>query len=414
MGEWHQHKLADLGQIVTGKTPPTSNPDFYGGNVPFVTPTDMDLRRTIDCTLRNLSELGAKKVKSSYIKNPAIVVSCIGSDMGKAALVDKPFVSNQQINSVIVRESFDRLFVYYNLSARKTEIRANANGAAQPIMNKTDFGNLTINVPDLDIQQAISCVLSALDDKIELNRRMNATLEGLARALFADWFVDFGPTRAKMALSAKGAKNAQTKPYLAPEIWSLFPDRLDEDGVPEGWEKKPLGDCLTRLKVGKLYDKKTVKVNGTVPVLDQGKSGIIGFHNYEPNIHASSERRVAIFANHTCLMRLLDFNFSTIQNVIPFVGNKFPTEWVYYATLGKQSFEEYRGHWPSFVAHDVVVPHMRLAEEYSMIVDPLLLKISANTAESRTLTQTRDLLLPKLMSGALRVRTAEGVLEEIA
>ena len=78
---------------------------------------------------------------------------------------------------------------------------------------------------DVSEQEAIAAVLGALDDRIELNRRMNETLEAMARALFKDWFVDFGPTRAK----------AEGRPaYLAPEVWDLFPDRLDEEGKPEG------------------------------------------------------------------------------------------------------------------------------------------------------------------------------------
>ena len=76
-------------------------------------------------------------------------------------------------------------------------------------------------------QRAIASILGALDDKIDLNRRMNETLEAMARAIFKDWFVDFGPTRAKMEGGA---------PYLAPEIWALFPDRLDDEGKPEGWK----------------------------------------------------------------------------------------------------------------------------------------------------------------------------------
>ena len=76
--------------------------------------------------------------------------------------------------------------------------------------------------------KTIASILGALDDKIDLNRRMNETLEAMARAIFKDWFVDFGPTRAKMEGRA---------PYLAPEIWALFPDRLDDEGKPEGWHE---------------------------------------------------------------------------------------------------------------------------------------------------------------------------------
>ncbi len=102
---------------------------------------------------------------------------------------------------------------------------------------------------------AIASILGALDEKIELNRRMNETLEAIARAFFKDWFVDFGPTRAKM--EGRG-------PYLAPDIWSLFPDRLDDEGKPEGWKREPLGTHMSNL------DSKRVPVSGGERAKRQG------------------------------------------------------------------------------------------------------------------------------------------------
>ena len=161
------------------------------------------------------------------------MVSCIGSDMGKSAIADAACVTNQQINSIVVESPNCPLFVYYNLSIRKEEIRAASGGSAQPILNKSTFGQLDILLPPILEQRAIANILGTLDDKIELNRRMNETLEAMARALFKDWFVDFGPTRAKIE---------GRDPYLAPKIWDLFPDKLDEDGKPEGWEFGRLAD----------------------------------------------------------------------------------------------------------------------------------------------------------------------------
>ncbi len=96
----------------------------------------------------------------------------------------------------------------------------------------SDLSQLRIPAPPVSEQKAIASVLGALDDKIELNRRMNETLEAMARAIFKDWFVDFGPTRAKLE---------GRLPYLAPDIWSLFPDRLDEEGKPDGWTTSTTG-----------------------------------------------------------------------------------------------------------------------------------------------------------------------------
>ena len=181
-GEWRETTLNQLGRIITGKTPPSSVPGCFGGSIPFVTPTDFDGRRVIESTGRYLTEQGANVVAGSRIPCRAVMVSCIGSDMGKVAVAGRECITNQQINTIVVESSVDPFYVYYNLSTRKVEIRASASGSAQPILNKSAFGQLDILLPPLDEQRAIAQVLGTLDDKIELNRRMNETLEAIARA----------------------------------------------------------------------------------------------------------------------------------------------------------------------------------------------------------------------------------------
>lgn len=360
--------------------------------------------------LAYISQEQADKLSNVEVLENDVLLNITGDSVARACQVD-PVVLPARVNQhvAIVRpqpDVIDPRFLRYFLVSPEMQahmLGLAASGATRNALTKGMIENFKVPNMALSEQRAIAATLGALDDKIDLNRRMNETLEAMARALFKDWFVDFGPTRAKME---------GREPYLAQEIWDLFPDKLDDEGKPEGWETKSLSDCLNRLKVGNLYDQKTVFPVGHVPVLDQGKSGIIGFHNNEPNIKASPQHRVSIFANHTCLQRLIDFDFSTIQNVIPFVGENLPTEWVHYASLGKQKFEEYRGHWPSFVVHKAVVPTGELAIEFTKFVDPALLKMSTNQRENETLTQIRDLLLPKLMSGEIRVTDAEQVVQE--
>ena len=190
---WTVKKIGDLGRIVTGKTPPTTEPENFGGDIPFVTPKDMDGRRIISKTERYLTKKGLEKVKTSYIPAGSVMVSCIGSQMGKVAIAGKNCVTNQQINSIMVNDENDALFVYYNLLNRQNELRYLTSGSAQPILNKNDFSQLEILLPPLPEQKAIAHILGTLDDKIELNRRMNETLEELAKAIFKSWFVDFDP-----------------------------------------------------------------------------------------------------------------------------------------------------------------------------------------------------------------------------
>jgi type I restriction enzyme S subunit len=246
-GEWRETSLDRLGRIVTGKTPPSTRPEYFGGDIPFVTPSDFDGRRVIGSTGRYLTEDGAESLTSSRIPAGAVMVSCIGSDMGKAAVAGRDCVTNQQINSLVIDSGDDSLFVYYNLSTRKAEIRSAASGSAQPILNKSAFGRLDILLPSPEEQRAIAHILGTLDDKIELNRRMNETLEAMARALFQSWFVDFDPVRAKMD---------GRDPGLPKEIVDLFPDRFEDSElgeIPAGWEAGAVGD-LAEVSSGKRPD----------------------------------------------------------------------------------------------------------------------------------------------------------------
>lgn len=146
---WTVQTLDSLGRIITGKTPPSGSEGYYGGDVPFVTPSDMDGRRSIYWTARYLTVEGTQVVYNSRIPRKAVMVSCIGSDMGKVAIAARECVTNQQINSVVVESGNDPMFVYYNLSTRKEEIQRSAAGSAQPILNKTAFGRLVITLPPL-------------------------------------------------------------------------------------------------------------------------------------------------------------------------------------------------------------------------------------------------------------------------
>lgn len=131
---WRETTLNQLGRIVTGKTPHSRHPEYFGGAVPFVSPRDFDGRRRIEFTERSLTEQGVSTVRGARIPSETVMVTCIGSDMGKSAISVAECVTNQQINSIIVESADSPLFVYYNLSTRKEEIRAAASGSAQPIL----------------------------------------------------------------------------------------------------------------------------------------------------------------------------------------------------------------------------------------------------------------------------------------
>jgi type I restriction enzyme S subunit len=161
-------------------------------------------------------------------------------------------------------------FWFYALSS--LDLNNYRAGSGQPLLNQSILKQIAFLVPPDHERIEIGKLLGALDDKIELNRRTNETLEALARAIFNDWFVDFGPTRAK----AEGRP-----PYLAQELWDLFPDALDDDDKPEGWEYQKL-QTLADVNWG---DTKTTKKSyteeGYTAFSASGPDGLLPYHDFE-------------------------------------------------------------------------------------------------------------------------------------
>lgn len=381
------------------------------------------LQRGFDLPTQERSDGRVPIVSSSGITGTHSVAMVLGPGVvtGRYGTIGQVFYIERDywpLNTTLFVRDFkgnDPRFVFYLL--KSIDFLSCSDKSSVPGVNRNDLHQLIVRVPvSLSEQQAIAQILGALDDKIELNRRMNETLEAMARAIFKSWFVDFDPVRAKLALSkAEGAEGR--KPFgMDAATAALFPDSFQDSPlgkIPKGWKVLPISAVIERLSVGKKYDQKTVKPTGRVPVLDQGKSGLIGYHDDEPGVLASENFPVAVFANHTCYMRLVTFPFSTIQNVLPFLGNGVDTTWAFYATCGKQSFTEYKGHWPDFIIHEIVVPDRSLTVEFSKMVGPFLRRSRANEGESQTLAGIRDALLPKLISGEIRVKDAEKCLAKL-
>ena len=185
-------RIADFGRVVTGKTPPSAQPELFGDIHPFLTPTDIDgFARHIEPD-RFLSATGRDYQHRLMLPSRAVCVVCIGATIGKVCMTDRPSFTNQQINSVVVNEAeHDPFFVYHLLTTLRDELKSNAGGAATPIINKTAFSEIKVSVPPLPVQQRIAGILSAYDELIENSQRRIKILESMARALYREWFVYF-------------------------------------------------------------------------------------------------------------------------------------------------------------------------------------------------------------------------------
>lgn len=319
-------------------------------------------------------------------------------------------------------------YIYWLLRSPeyRSYCRAHATGTTNLGLARDDF--FAFPVPRLDADRRVIVeVLEALENKIDLNRRMNETLEEMARALFKDWFVDFGPTRAKME---------GHPPYLAPDLWALFPDRLDEEGKPEGWENGDLGSFVTliRAAVSPSQYPDEIFEHHSLPAYDAGQ---------RPVIEAGSK----ILSNKTIVPQgavlLSKLNPEIARIWLSDVGSEqkaiASTEFLVlqpsssdlraftYCCVSEISFRKrmeamvsgtskshQRVNPSAVLGLSLVLPPAAAVTAFRQIAGPLLDQVLGNRRETVSLSKTRDLLLPKLMSGEVRVREAEKLLDAVA
>jgi type I restriction enzyme, S subunit len=450
-GERYTLRLGDLGRIVTGKTPSTKVAGHFGGDIPFITPSDMDGRKTIALTHRYLTEDGANAVRNAEIPAGTVMVSCIGSDLGKTAIAGRRSFTNQQLNSIIVDDRCDAEYVYYNLSARQDELKhQGAGGSAVPILNKGHFSEVSIDLPPLPEQRAIASILGALDDKIELNRRMNASLESLARAIFKSWFVDFDPVRMKSEGRPVTSENSAAAPSpvtLPPAIQDLFPSTFHDSelgDIPEGWSVRTVADVTHRVTKGDTprkaamtaaADDNMVNMLRVNAITEGGEILKEKLLEIPESIHLGKSKRSILKRNF-----ILYTNAGTIgrvalvqEDILPANTNqaiaivqpdesKVPSTFLF-MVLRQEAFQA-ELHCDIVQAVQANLALGKIAEaQFVMppgdvlpkLIEPiseLLDQIWANRKQSSTLSTLRDTLLPKLLSGELPVPAALTATEE--
>ena len=423
--ELYKKRISDLGRIVTGKTPRTSNAQNYGGDIPFLTPSDDLTGKFAPKTVKTITELGLSEVKNCLLPSKSVCVSCIGSDLGKVVITNEPTVTNQQFNSIIPTDENDTDFIYYLMTIVGKHLNfLSKTSTAVPIINKSTFSDYEIEVPSLDNQRRIAKVLSSLDDKIEVNRRINDNfyyaffevtliwfltslendnLEQQAQSLFKSWFVDFEPF--------KDGEFEETEIGLIPKGWDVGSlkdittqkaERVgDRDDVKvlspvttgqlmlseEFFTKQVFSESIAKYKVVEIGDfaYNPARVN----------IGSLGRNNYDFDGCVSPV--YVVFSCKDGYAHLFDLYRKT---------QKFKTEVNLRAIGGVRQSLNYKDF--SFI--QCIIPPFHVVEKFNAIYDHLLVMQNHTEEENDRLASLRDTLLPRLMSGELKVNEIENVI----
>jgi len=331
----------------------------------------------------------------------------LGSVSRVPATVSQGRLTQDTVRLIFRGENPPKEYIYWVLRTPQYReyCRAHATGTTNLGLPRDDF--LAFPIPDpTSEKKELAGVLQALDDKIDLNRRMNETLEAMARAVFKDWFADFGPVRAK----AEGRQ----PPGLSPDIAALFPDALDDEDKPLGW---PTGTLLDLCELKRGYDLPSAqRMPGPYPIVSS--SGISGRH-----VSSMAEGPGVVTGRYGTVGEVYFINgaywpLNTALYVRNFKGNE--PRFIFHA-LKQIDFQQYsdkaavpgvnRNHLHQ--APILLVPgHIQAA--YVRFLGPMWQRQESNEAENSTLAQLRDLLLPKLMSGGIRLKNAEKAVEAVA
>lgn len=403
---WKEVRLGDVASIRRGSSPrPIIN--FMAENgMPWVKIADAteSNSRFIHKTNEFIKEEGV--CKSVIVNEGDLILSNSGTAglpkfMGITACIHDGWQVFKNL------EGIDKNFLFYTLLNIRSFLLHNAYDSTMKNLTLDMVRDAKVNLPPLPTQKKIAHILSTLDDKIELNRKMNQTLEDMAQTIFKSWFVDFDPVHAKANCESEAElENIAKELGISKEILDLFPNEFIESEmwmIPKGWEAIKIGKVLKRYQAPKRYKKEAIKNFGKTVVLEQGVNIILGYHDDEAEFQATEDEPMFIFGDHTCVMKLSTKPFSISENVIPLSGLIRNGYWTYYATYGQQTFQEYRRHWSELIVKEIVMAEEKLCDLFAKQIKPLILKIEQNILENNELIKTRDTLLPKLLSGEIDV-----------
>ena len=404
--------------------------DYVSDGTPIVTVEHLGENRLVHRNLPRVSDKDRDRLSKYRLKAGDIVFSRVGS-VDRRALVRQEeegwLFSGRCLRVRGDPDQIDRTFLsyFFGLKAFREHIRSIAVGATMPSLNTRLLSNIVVPHPPLSEQHAIAQVLATLDDKIELNRRMNATLEAMAQALFKSWLIDFDPVRAKMEGRDTG---------LPKDIADLFPDRLvdSEMGeIPMGWTVRSLGDIATSVKRG--VDPARVASDTPYIGLQHMPRGSVALTDWNGASSVSS-RKFAFEVGDILFGKLRPY-FHKV-GIAP-VGGVCSTDievlkartpnWSAFvlACVSSPAFVAHtsqtstgtkmpRTSWQAMSTFEVCWPSEEIAQVFQQVMSPMLGRIVGNVHESRTLAALRDSLLPKLILGEVRLECAERAVESVA
>lgn len=413
--DWPVVQVGDIVEDVTVGHVGSMTDEYVESGIPFLRSKNIEPYRVDRSDLKFISEDFHQEISKSSL-HPGDVVIVRTGDPGTAAVIPETIPRANCSDLVIIRpgDQIDERFLayYFNSASGKGDVSARLVGSVQQHFNVSATRNVEIPLPPLPVQRRIADILGALDDKIELNRRMNETLEEMAQTLYRHWFVDFGPFQDRE-----------------------FKDTEELGPIPKGWEVKPikevvdmLGGSTPKTKVDEYWDGGTITWFTPTDLTDQDQL-FLEHSDREITEEGLDSCSTNLFPPYSIMMTsratvgvtsINRVEACTNQGFINIIPEEVSLPQVYFwidQMMHKIEARADGSTYPEISQRDfkplpIVVAPKEDVEEYVEQSKSLFDLIENNILESGTLAETRDYLLPKLISGEIEVEGAEEVVEE--
>lgn len=380
MKEWKEYKLTEIMDLIGGGTPKTSNPDYWDGEIPWISVKDFNgERRYVGDTEKKITKLGLENSSTKILSKGDIIISARGT-VGELAIIPSDMAFNQSCYGLRAKDFVDSCFLYYLLKQSVNILKHNTHGSVFDTITRETFENISIKLPPLPTQQKIAAILSSLDDKIELNNKINTNLEQQAGALFKNWFVDFEPFGGKM---------------------------------PEGWKVGTVSEIIT------LHDSKRIPLSSQQREKMKKKYpyyGATSLMDYVDNYLFDGiflllgEDGTVVDSEGFPILQYVEGKFWVNNHAHILTGkNGFSVEMLYLLFSLTNVKDKVTGAVQQKISQGnlnsitTIIPPEEVCKKFDLLIQPLFAQIRNLKQENDRLSELRDTLLPKLMNGEILI-----------
>lgn len=405
-----------IGKVITGKTPATSQEEYYGGQYMFISPVELHGGYRVTKSEKTITEKGLESIKTNSIEGISILVGCIGWDMGNVAMCFEKCATNQQINAITqIDAKYNPYYIYYWLCGKKKYLFSIASVTRTPILSKSTFEEIVIPLPIKKNQDKIANILLKIDQKITLNEQINDNLEQQAKLLYDYWFTQFD------------FPDESGKPYRSSGGKMVWNEQLKME-IPFSWICSKMENAIEAVRTG-LNPRNNFKLgNGNIQYITvknlclNGSLDFSGCDTIDEQarqiIHRRSDIQIddILFASIAPLGRCYliqenptnwDINESVFS--IRYNSSVLTAEYLY-MNLQSEAFVKratacstgsiFKGiRINSLMDSEIILPPLSVTKEFSKEIKPLFALQKELDRETHTLIQLRDWLLPVLMNG---------------